>query len=284
MTGRKPWTATKILALKGREKFACVTVFDYFSGRLADEAGLPLLLVGDSLGMTVLGYSNTLAVTLDQMIHHAAAATRAVRSALVVGDMPFMTYQASREQALLNAGRFVREGGVGAVKLEGGALRAETAAALVQNGIPVLGHIGLTPQSVHAMGGFRVQGRRPEEAERLLADARALEQAGVFAIVLEGVPPELGAAVTAAVRVPVIGIGAGPACDGQILVFHDLFGMTPPEATPRFVKRYAELGGVMKQALAAYDADVKAGRFPAQSHCYAAAGDGVSAPPAPTAS
>ena len=268
MAESKKWTASRIRALKGRDKFACLTAFDYFSGRLADEAGLPLVLVGDSLGMTVLGYANTLPVTLDQMIHHAAAVSRAVKSALVVGDMPFMTYQASREQALLNAGRFVQEGGVGAVKLEGGALRGETAAALVENGIPVLGHIGLTPQSLHEMGGYKVQGRRPEDAERLLADARALEEAGVFALVVEGVPRALGAEVTAAVRVPVIGIGAGPACDGQILVFHDLFGLTPAEATPKFARRYAELGGVMKEALAAYNEDVKAGRFPGDAHCY----------------
>ncbi len=268
MTEPKKWTASRIRALKGREKFACLTAFDHYSGRLADEAGLPLVLVGDSLGTSVLGYANTLPVTLDQMIHHAAAVSRAVKYALVVGDMPFMTYQASREQALLNAGRFVQEGGVGAVKLEGGALRAETVAALVENGIPALGHIGLTPQSLHAMGGYKVQGRRPEEAERLLADAQTLEKAGVFAIVLEGVPRALGEEVSAAVRVPVIGIGAGPACDGQILVFHDLFGMTPAEATPKFAKRYLELGAVMREALAAYSEDVKTGRFPSDANCY----------------
>jgi 3-methyl-2-oxobutanoate hydroxymethyltransferase len=182
--------------------------------------------------------------------------------------MPFMSYQVSREQALMNAGRFLKEGGVGAVKLEGGALRADTAAALVDNGIPVLGHIGLTPQSIREMGGYKVQGRRPGEADRLLADAQALEKAGVFAIVVECVPRELGAELTAAVKIPTIGIGAGPGCDGQILVFHDLFGMTPPEQTPKFVKRYAEMGTVMRGALAAYREDVGRGRFPDESQSY----------------
>ncbi|MFO7535968.1 MAG: 3-methyl-2-oxobutanoate hydroxymethyltransferase [Kiritimatiellia bacterium] len=262
------WSAAKIKAQKGREKIACLTAYDYFTARLVDEAGIPLVLVGDSLGMTMLGYESTLPVTLEQMLHHGAAVSRAVKSALVVGDMPFMSYQVSREQALENAGRFLKEGGVGAVKLEGGALRAETIAALVRNGIPVLGHIGLTPQSLRELGGYKVQGRRPEEAKRLLADAQALEQAGVFALVVECVPAELGAELTAAVKVPTIGIGAGPACDGQILVSHDLFGMTPAEATPKFVKRYAEVGAAMRGALAAYHEDVRAGRFPADAQSY----------------
>lgn len=262
------WTASRIRALKGREKIACLTAYDFFTGRLADEAGFPLVLVGDSLAMTVLGYETTLPVTLEQMLHHGAAVSRAVTSALVVGDMPFMSYQASREQALLNAGRFIKEGGAGAVKLEGGALRADTVAALVENGIPVLGHIGLTPQSIRGMGGYKIQGRRPEEAERLLADARALEKAGVFAIVVECVPRELGAEITAAVGVPTIGIGAGPDCDGQILVWNDLMGMTAAEATPKFVKRYAELGAAMRGALAAYRDDVRAGRFPTDAQSY----------------
>jgi 3-methyl-2-oxobutanoate hydroxymethyltransferase len=202
------------------------------------------------------------------MLHHGAAVSRGVKSALVVGDMPFMSYQASREQALLNAGRFLKEGGVGAVKLEGGGLRAETIAALVENGIPVLGHIGLTPQSIREMGGYRVQGRRPGEADRLLADAQALEKAGVFAIVLECVPRDLGAELTAAVKVPTIGIGAGPACDGQILVSHDLFGMTPVAQTPKFVKRYAEVGEAMRQAVADYRGEVGSGCFPGEAQSY----------------
>jgi 3-methyl-2-oxobutanoate hydroxymethyltransferase len=262
------WNASKIKAQKGREKIACLTACDYFTARLVDEAGIPLVLVGDSLGMTVLGYESTLPVTLEQMLHHGAAVSRAVKSALVVGDLPFMSYQLSREQALESAGRFLKEGGVGAVKLEGGAFRAETIATLVQNGIPVLGHIGLTPQSLRELGGYKVQGRRPEEAKRLLADAQALEQAGVFALVVECVPAELGAEITAAVKVPTIGIGAGPACDGQILVAHDLFGMTPAEATPKFVKRYAEVGSAMRGALAAYHEDVRAGRFPSDAQSY----------------
>lgn len=263
------WSAAKIKALKGREKIACLTAYDFFTARLMDEAGVPMILVGDSLGMAVLGYETTLPVTLEQMLHHGAAVSRAVRSALVVGDMPFMSYQVSREQALENAGRFLKEGGVGAVKLEGGAMRAGTVAALVDNGIPVLGHIGLTPQSIREMGGYKVQGRRPGEADRLLADAQALAKAGVFAIVVECVPRELGAEITAAVNVPTIGIGAGPGCDGQVLVCHDLFGMTPPGQTPKFVKRYAELGDAMRGAVAAYREDVEAGRFPNESQSYA---------------
>lgn len=262
------WNAAKIRSSKGREKIPCLTAYDFFTGRLADEAGLPMVLVGDSLGMTVLGYETTLPVTLDQMLHHSAAVSRAVKSSLVVGDMPFMSYQASREQALLNAGRFLKEGGVGAVKLEGGAVRADTIAALVENGIPVLGHIGLTPQSIREMGGYKVQGRRPGDADRLLADAQVLEKAGVFALVVECVPAELGAEITAAVKVPTIGIGAGPSCDGQILVIHDMLGLTPAESTPKFVKRYAELGGAMKEAVSAYREDVRSGRFPDASQSY----------------
>ena len=260
------WTATKIKALKGREKIACLTAYDYFTARLLDEAGIPLVLVGDSLGMTVLGYDSTLPVTMEQMLHHCAAVVRGVRDALVVADMPFMSYQATVGEALQNAGRFLKEAGAGAVKIEGGALRAETIRALGENGIPVLGHIGLTPQSVLAMGGYKVQGRRPEEAESLLRDAHALEAAGVFALVLECVPKELGAEITAAVKVPTIGIGAGPGCDGQILVSHDLLGLG--ESAPRFAKRYADLGKAMREAFAAYRADVTASRFPADEHSY----------------
>jgi 3-methyl-2-oxobutanoate hydroxymethyltransferase len=268
MTDAIKWNAAKIKALKGKQAIACLTAYDFFTGRLADEAGLPLILVGDSLGMTTLGYENTLPVTLEQMLHHGAAVARAVKSALVVGDMPFMSYQVSREQALENAGRFLKEGGVGAVKLEGGAMRAETIKALVDNGIPVLGHIGLTPQSIREMGGYKVQGRKPAEAKRLIADARSLEKAGVFAIVVECVPAGLGAELTKAVQVPIIGIGAGPSCDGQILVVNDMLGLTPAESTPKFVKRYAEMGDAMRQAVAAYRGDVESGRFPDKTQSY----------------
>jgi 3-methyl-2-oxobutanoate hydroxymethyltransferase len=261
------WTASKIKAAKGRQKLACLTAFDFATARLLDEAGIELVLVGDSLAMTCLGYDSTLPVTMDQMLHHAAAVVRGVRGALVVADMPFMSYQVSAEQALANAGRFVKEAGVGAVKIEGGALRAATARALVDNGIPVLGHIGLTPQSIRELGAYGVQGRKPEQAERLLGDARALEQAGVFAVVLECVPKELAGELTAAVGVPTIGIGAGNGCDGQILVTHDLLGL-PSDLAPKFVKRYARLGEEMRLAFAAYKRDVEEGAFPSEEHSY----------------
>lgn len=261
------WTAEKIRALKGTAKVVCLTAYDCTTARMADEAGMHLLLVGDSLAMTVLGYASTLPVTMEQMLHHTAAVARGVVNALVVADMPFMSYQVSVEQALANAGRFIKEAGAHAVKLEGGAFRAETIRALVQNGIPVLGHIGLTPQSVLALGGYKVQGKVPAAAARLLEDARALEAAGVFAMVIECVPRALAAAITAAVRMPTIGIGAGPDCDGQILVTHDLLGLSGP-TVPKFVKCYADLGARTAEAFRAYKADVESGRFPAAEHCY----------------
>ena len=261
------WTTQKIRALKGKRRFATITACDYVTGRLADEAGLPLVLVGDSLAITVLGYETTLPVTMDQMLHHTAAVSRGVREALVVADMPFMSYQISAEQALANAGRFLQEGGAGAVKIEGGAFRAPLVHTLVENGIPVLGHIGLTPQSVKAIGGFKVQGRGEEAAERLIADAHALQKAGAFALVLEAMPASVAARITEAVDMPTIGIGAGPLCDAQILVVHDLLGLTMG-ASPKFVKRYAELGQQARQALADYAAEVETGAFPAEEHCY----------------
>ena len=267
MTTESKWTAGKIKALKSRDKFACLTAYDYTSARLMDEAGIPLLLVGDSLAMTVLGYPNTLPVTMEAMLHHTAAVARGVKNAMVVADMPFMSYQTSISQAIENAGRFVKEAGADAVKIEGGAFRAPTVKALIENGIPVLGHIGLTPQSIHAMGGYKVQGKKPAEAQTLLHDARALAEAGVFAMVLECMPPALGQEITRAVSVPTIGIGAGPDCDGQILVTHDLLGLFG-EFTPKFVKRYANLGAEMQKAFKAYKADVEKGTFPGVEHCY----------------
>ena len=261
------WTASKIKAAKGKQKLCCLTAYDYVGARMMDEAGIPLILVGDSLAMTVLGYETTLPVTMEEMLHHTAAVARGVKSALVVGDMPFMSYQASTAQAVGNAGRFLKEAGAGAVKIEGGSVRVPAIEALVANGIPVLGHIGLTPQSIREMGGYKVQGRRPEEAKRLLGDARALEAAGVFAIVLECVPAALGAEVTGAVGVPTIGIGAGPSCDGQILVSHDLLGLTT-DLAPKFVKRYAELGSAIRQAIAEYRREVETGAFPSAEHSY----------------
>jgi 3-methyl-2-oxobutanoate hydroxymethyltransferase len=261
------WTPAKIKAAKGSQKLACLTAYDFATARLLDEAGLPLILVGDSLGMTVLGYTDTLPVTMEQVLHHAAAVSRGVKNALVVADMPFMSYQASIEQGITNAGRFLKEAGVGAVKIEGGAFRAPLVESLVRNGIPVLAHIGLTPQSVREMGGFKVQGRTGEEAQRLVTDAKALEAAGAFAVVLECMPPAVAAGVTEAVGIPTIGIGAGPDCDGQILVTPDLLGIQTG-VSPKFVKRYAELGKAMQGAFAAYRKDVESNSFPGPEHGY----------------
>ena len=261
------WTANAIKAEKGKRKLACLTAYDYATGRLLDESGIPLILVGDSLGMTVLGYETTLPVTMKDMLHHTAAVVRGVKSALVVADMPFMSYQTSDEQALFNAGRFIKRAGADAVKIEGGAMRASTVRALVGNGIPVLGHIGLTPQSVKAMGGYRVQGKQPEEAARLQEDATALAEAGVFALVLECMPAVLAEAITATVPVPTIGIGAGPSCDGQVLVLHDFLGLNEGHV-PKFVKCYAELALEIRRALGAYRHDVESGTFPAPEQTY----------------
>jgi 3-methyl-2-oxobutanoate hydroxymethyltransferase len=260
------WTAEKIKALKGAGKVVCLTAYDYTTARYVDGAGLQLVLVGDSLATTMLGFSTTIPATMEQMLHHTAAAARGVTSAMVVADMPFMSYQASVEQALTQAGRFIKEAGADGVKLEGGAFRAEAVRALVQNGIPVLGHIGLTPQSIRQTG-YKVQGRKDDDAQRLIDDARALEQAGIFALVIECVPKDVGAALTAAVGVPTIGIGAGPGCDGQILVTHDLLGLSGA-AVPKFVKQYADLGDRMAQAFSDYKHDVETGRFPADENCY----------------
>jgi 3-methyl-2-oxobutanoate hydroxymethyltransferase len=261
------WTAPKIRALKGQGHFATLTAYDFATARILDEAGLPLILVGDSMGTTVLGYETTLPVTLDDMIHHTAAVARGAKQAMVVADLPFMTYQVSPAQALKSAGRCIQEAGADGVKIEGGAFRAPTIRALVRNGIPVMGHIGLLPQNVRAMGGYKVQGRTPAQADDLVRDAQALEAAGVFALVLEGIPADVARAITAATAVPTIGIGAGPHCDGQILVLHDMLGLGGPKA-PKFVKRYADLGGLARQAVSAYKTEVETGKFPGPEHCY----------------
>lgn len=261
------WTAERIKGLKGNAKVVCLTAYDFTTARHLDAAGIHLALVGDSLANTMLGYTTTLPVTMDQMIHHTAAVARGITGAMVVADMPFMSYQASEEQALANAGRFLKEAGADGVKIEGGAFRADLVARLVQNGIPVLGHIGLTPQSIRAFGGYKVQGKKETDAERLIADASALEDAGVFGIVIECVPASLGETITASVGVPTIGIGAGPGCDGQVLVTHDLLGLSG-NTVPRFVKRYADLGDRMVQAFTAYKQDVEKGSFPTDEHCY----------------
>jgi 3-methyl-2-oxobutanoate hydroxymethyltransferase len=252
-------------------RFAMLTAYDYLSAKILDEAGIPILLVGDSLGMVMLGHPTTLPVTLDDMLHHAKAVARGSRQALLVGDMPFMSYHASVEQAITSAGRFIQEGGMHAVKVEGGGRVVEITRRLTELGIPVMGHLGLTPQFVHQMGGFKVQGKTEAQAARILADARALEEAGAFSVVLEGVPSKLGAAVTHGLRIPTIGIGAGPATDGQVLVFHDMLGLTTGKA-PKFVKRYANLADEIARAATEYSEDVRTGRFPGPEHEYSTNG------------
>ncbi|MDQ5874168.1 MAG: 3-methyl-2-oxobutanoate hydroxymethyltransferase [Actinomycetota bacterium] len=243
-----------------------LTAYDASMARLLDRAGVPVLLVGDTLGEMMLGHSSTIPVTMDDMIHHAAAVTRGVENAFVVGDMPFMSYQASTTEALHNAGRHLKEAGVNAVKLEGGRRVAEVVSSLVEAGIPVMGHLGLTPQSVNQLGGYRVQGRG-EAASRILQDAKHLEAAGAFALVLEAVPQALGREVTESLSIPTIGIGAGPHCDAQVLVLHDFLGLTTGR-TPRFVKRYASLGDEVTRAAKEFAREVAEGSFPDSEHSY----------------
>lgn len=250
------------------EKIAVVTAYDATFSRLFDEAGVDVLLVGDSLGMVVQGHETTLPVTLDDMIYHCRAVARGAERAHVVGDMPFMSYQASIEQALINAGRLMKEGGCHSIKLEGGAAHADLVARLVGAGIPVMGHIGLTPQSVHQLSGFKVQGRERGGRERLVADALSLEKSGAYAIVLEAIPAEIARAITKAVSVPTIGIGAGAACDGQVLVSYDLLGMNE-SFKPRFVRRFATLGATIQSAVTAYVQEVRAGTFPSDAESFA---------------
>ncbi len=252
------------------ERFAMLTAYDATFARLLDEAGADVLLVGDSLGMVVQGHETTLPVTLEEMAYHCRAVVRGTRRAHVVGDMPFMSYQASIEQAMTNAGILMKEGGCHAVKLEGGAVHAELVRRLVSAGIPVMGHIGLTPQSYHQLGGFKVQGRDPGGRERLLEDARALEEAGCYSIVLEAIPADIAREITATVSVPTIGIGAGTSCDGQVLVSYDMLGMDET-FKPRFVRRYATLGQTIKDAVAHYVADVRTGAFPSDAESFTVA-------------
>lgn len=248
-------------------RITMVTAYDYPTARLADEAGIDILLVGDSLAMVVLGHENTLSVTMDEMLHHARAVARARQRALLVGDMPFLSYHVSRRQAVRNAGRFVQEAGADAVKVEGGRKRLDVIRAIIDADIPVMGHVGLTPQALQRLGGFKIQGRTLERAEAILEDAVALEKAGVFSVVLEAIPEEVGALVTRAVKLPTIGIGAGRHCDGQVLVFHDLVGLEQRLA-PRFVRRYASLGKQAAEALAAFRREVEEGMFPSDGEVY----------------
>lgn len=249
------------------KKIAALTAYDYPFARLIDEAGVDIILVGDSLGMTVLGYENTLPVTIEDMIYHTKAVKRGIKRALLVADMPFMSYQVSIDDALKNAGRLIKEGGAEAVKLEGGIAIQEIVSAIVEVGIPVMGHIGLTPQSIHKFGGYKVQGRKSIQAREIIEDAKALEDAGVFSIVLEGMPLELAKEITQKVKIPTIGIGAGQFCDGQVMVIHDLIGLSG-EFKPKFVKRYIEAGEVIKNAVKEYIKDVADGNFPTDDHSY----------------
>lgn len=261
------WTAPKIRALKGQRRFACLTAYDYTTAKIIDECGLPLILVGDSLGMAVLGYETTLPVTMEEMLHHTAAVVRGVKSSLVVADMPFLSYHVSVQEAVANAGRFIKSAGAGAVKIEGGALRADVVRTLSQNGIPVMGHIGLTPQSIRALGGYKVAGRRKVEIRQLISDAKALEKAGAFALVLECMPPDTAGKITSMLHIPTIGIGAGPRCDGQILVTHDMLGLSG-NVSPKFVKKYIDLTARMKEAIGKYRTEVDCKKFPSKEHCY----------------
>jgi 3-methyl-2-oxobutanoate hydroxymethyltransferase len=249
------------------DKIAMLTAYDATFARLLDEAGADVLLVGDSLGMVIQGHETTLPVTLDEIAYHCRAVARGARRAHVVGDMPFMSYQASLEQGLTNAGKLMKEGACHSVKLEGGAVHAELVSRLVTAGIPVMGHIGLTPQSVHQLGGFKVQGRDPGGRERLLADARTLEDAGAYALVLEAIPADIAYDITAALSIPTIGIGAGLGCNGQVLVSYDALGMDE-SFKPRFVRRYATLGDTIKDAVAHYIADVRDGSFPSDAESF----------------
>jgi 3-methyl-2-oxobutanoate hydroxymethyltransferase len=259
-----PWILER--KLRG-EKIACLTAYDYPTARLVDEAGIELILVGDSLAQVVLGYDSTMPITVDEILHHLRAVRRATRRALLVADLPYGAYHVSDEKALEVAIRYVKEGGAEAVKLEGGRKRAALIRRMVDAEVPVMAHIGLTPQSVHAMGGYKVQGKTLESATELLEDAEALEDAGSFAIVLEGMPRELAAIVTQRLRIPTIGIGAGPDCDGQILVFHDLVGLSfLPHA--KFVRPYADTASNLRQALAHFREDIVGGRFPDDSESY----------------
>ena len=262
-----PVTVRDVRGFKERgERFAMLTAYDAFSAQLLDEAGIPLLLVGDTLGMVVLGYDSTVPVTMEQMLHHTAAVARGATNALVVGDLPFMSYQVSVEEGMRNAGRFLKEAGAHAVKLEGGGRSIELVERLTASGIPVMGHLGLTPQSVNQIGGYRVQGRSDEQAEAIMSDAKDLEAAGAFSLVLEAVPRELARDVTASLAIPTIGIGAGPHCDGQVLVFYDFLGITPNP--PKLAKAYASLGPQITDAARQFAREVAEHTFPEDRHSY----------------
>ena len=254
-------------AKKEGTRLSMLTAYDYSTAKLVDAAGINSILVGDSLGNTILGYEDTLSVTMEDMIHHTAAVARGAKNALVIGDMPFMSYQASVYDAVVNAGRLMKEGHAQAVKLEGGASVCEQIKAIVGASIPVCAHLGLTPQSINAFGGFKVQGKGEKEAQQILDDARRVQEAGAFAVVLEGIPALLAQKITDSLDIPTIGIGAGAGCDGQVLVYQDMLGMFT-DFKPKFVKHFANVGEIMTEAFKAFDQEVKEGVFPAQEHTY----------------
>jgi 3-methyl-2-oxobutanoate hydroxymethyltransferase len=265
---RRKVTRTVLQQMKRQQRrIVMVTAYDFPFARLADQAGADILLVGDTLGMVVLGFDSTLPVTMEHMVHHTQAVARSKPRAMVVGDLPFMSYQVSPEDALRNAGRLLKEAGAEAVKLEGGEKVVPMVEAIARADIPVMGHLGLTPQSVHQLGGYRVQGREADAAQRLQRDARLLQESGCFALVLEAIPDSLASLIQADLSIPVIGIGAGASCDGQVLVLHDMLGLYG-EFVPRFVKRYADLAGITVAALESYIHDVRNGRFPGPEHSY----------------
>ena len=252
---------------KNQRKITALTAYDYTFARLLDESGIDVILVGDSAGMVAMGYENTLPVTMDEMIHHTRGVRRGVQQALLVGDMPFMSYHTSAEDTIRNAGRFIQEGGAEAVKMEGGSRVLDKISAVIQAGISVMGHVGLTPQSVHQFGGYRVQGKNYLDARQIKKDGLDLQKAGVFSLVLEGIPMELAAKITAELEIPTIGIGAGPHCDGQILVTQDMLGMNLDFA-PKFIKKYGELGTAIRSAVQDYVDEVQSGGFPDEAHSY----------------
>ncbi|MEJ5222140.1 MAG: 3-methyl-2-oxobutanoate hydroxymethyltransferase [Tepidiforma sp.] len=257
----KEWKA------QGR-RFAMITAYDYPTARLVEQAGIPIILVGDSLGSVVLGYDSTIPVTMDDIVYHTRAVVRATERAIVVADMPFMSYQADPNEAMRNAGRLLKEGGATAVKLEGGSQLAPLVRRMVDAGIPVMGHLGLTPQSVNQFGGHKVQGKTPAAAAKLIADARALEEAGAFAVVLETIPAPLARMVTERIAIPTIGIGAGPHCDGQVQVLHDMLGIYDDRRPLKHAKRYAVLGEAIREAVRAYIGEVEGGQFPTAEHSF----------------
>ncbi len=265
----KNTVSTLLMQKQSGDKITMLTAYDYTTAKIMDECGVNALLIGDSLGMVMLGYENTLPVTMDDMIHHTAAVSRGAQNAFVVADMPFMSYQTDVREAVINAGRLIKEGGANAVKLEGGAEVCPQIRAIVNASIPVVAHLGLTPQSVNVFGGFKVQGKTQDKAEKLIRDALDIQDAGACAVVLEGIPAKLAEVITQKLTIPTIGIGAGNGCDGQVLVYQDMLGLTSGH-TPKFVKRFADVGALMRHGINEYITETKNGSFPSQEHTYSA--------------